>query len=80
MSLPARGTFAAKSTAVTVSAINPTQHVFSPFLPHPRASLNLTFSAQDALETIDAIGEVDVAYTHDAAGDDYVYDVWFKVT
>lgn len=35
---------------------------------------------KDALETIDVVGEVDVAYTHDATGDDYVYDVWFKVT
>lgn len=25
------------------------------------------------------IGEVDVAYTHEAAADDYVYDIWFKV-
>lgn len=37
---------------------------------------------KDALETIDIIGEVDVAYTHDddAAADDHVYVVWFKAS
>lgn len=47
----------------------------------PHSSSNFAFFAmQDALETIAVIGEVDVAYTHDTAGDDYVYDVWFKVS
>ena len=34
---------------------------------------------QSALETIEVIGEVDVAYSHDAHNEDYVYGVWFKV-
>lgn len=47
-------------------------------LAHPY----LTSTVKDALETIDIIGEVDVAYTHDAdaASDDHVYDVWFKAS
>lgn len=40
--------------------------------------LDLSFKV--ALETIDVIGEVDVAYTHDSDSDDYVYKVWFKVS
>ncbi|CAM9800578.1 unnamed protein product [Ectocarpus sp. 6 AP-2014] len=33
---------------------------------------------KDALETIDVIGEVDVAYTREEDSDAHVYDVWFK--
>lgn len=46
--------------------------------PHP----SKPSTVKDALETIDIIGEVDVAYTHDvdAASDDHVYDVWFKAS
>lgn len=37
-------------------------------------------SMKVALETIAVIGEVDVAYTHNTDDNNYVYDVWFKVT
>lgn len=47
--------------------------------PPAASSSNLFLPLKDALETISVIGEVDVAYTHDTAGDDYVYDIWFKV-
>lgn len=41
-------------------------------------SSSLLFHLQEALESIDVIGEVDVAYTHDSDSDDYTYVVWFK--
>lgn len=50
--------------------------------PYPAISSlrQSVFLCKDALETIDVIGEVDVAYTHNSTGDDYIYDIWFKAS
>lgn len=69
-----RGTLYCKVTSIAVVK----QHTTLP-PPFPR-SANLLFLCKDALETIDIIGEVDVAYTHDSISDDYIYDIWFKAS
>lgn len=43
-------------------------------------TINMSLNPQDMIETIQVIGEVDVAYTHDGASDNFVYDVWFKAS